>query len=131
MAANIRASEVEVWRLDGDGGSLIRVAPATDGEPLVEALDNSPARRHVIVTGEAGQIRVNDPDVDQTELDRLRDRGFRSLLLMPLVVDGTTRGLLACYASRGRSWGRGTVERARATSESMSRALLSASRLEA
>jgi len=64
-----------------------------------------------------------DPEVDQSEVRDLVARGYRGLLLLPLAHDGTTTGLLACYARFGRPWSRGPVARARATAEARAQTL--------
>lgn len=118
VAASLVADEVEVWALDAGARQLVRVAPDS-GDRETMSLGDRAARLHVLTTGEAGQIQFHDPEVDELERRELQERGFRSLLLIPLRDGDTTAGLLACYGRVARSWGRGAVARARATIESM------------
>jgi diguanylate cyclase (GGDEF)-like protein len=126
LAAGLGADEVEVWRVDAERENLIRVAPASGAAVASRALADWPARRHVITACEAGQLMKRDPEVDQSEVAEFVALGYRGLLLMPLAHEGTTIGLLACYATFGRPWSRGTVARARATAESLSQTLTAA-----
>jgi excisionase family DNA binding protein len=63
-----------------------------DGSPY--RLRDFPLTRRVLIDRITAVVNVDDPDADPAEVAELRREGDRSLLMMPLVVQGRTMGLL-------------------------------------
>jgi GAF domain-containing protein len=56
-----------------------------------------PVTADVLATGTSRALSLDDADVDEAEASVLREVGFGSLILAPLVVDGETWGLVEVY----------------------------------
>jgi diguanylate cyclase (GGDEF)-like protein len=78
------------WTLDSSGAYLLDDYPVT-----VEALES----------GEPRTASLADETVDEGEAFALRNVGMRSVLILPLVVDGRPWGLAEVYDARDRTFG--------------------------
>lgn len=56
----------------------------------------------MLATGEARSLTLADPHVDEAEAQLLRQLGFASLLMYPLVLDGERWGLVELYRREPR-----------------------------
>jgi diguanylate cyclase (GGDEF)-like protein len=65
-------------------------------------LTDYPNTAHALAQGQTYTCRVDDPDVDSAEAALLRERGFASLLLTPLVSAGRALGIIELFDTRPR-----------------------------
>ena len=84
---------------DAEAQSLITVAEYDHaGRRLPDAspykLRDFPLTRSVLLDQTTAVVNVDDPDADPTEVAELRREGDRSLLMVPLIVQGDTIGLV-------------------------------------
>jgi len=84
---------------DAEGQGLITLAEYDDaGRRLPDAspykLKDFPLTRSVLQEQVTAVVNVDDPDADPAEVAELRREGDRSLLMVPLIVQGDTIGLL-------------------------------------
>ena len=87
-------------------------------------LEDYPASRHSLETGELVACRVDDPGADPAEVRLLREIGFGSLLLVPVLEDdGTPVALMEIYARDARQWTQPELEAAVATAGAVRLAL--------
>jgi GAF domain-containing protein len=105
--------------LDGE-----RLLPL-DGEPLVEptgglpaaaspyVLADFPTARLVLAERTISQVFAGTVRADAAEKRLLDATGCRSMLLLPLVSGGRAVGLLECFHTEERPWGRGQLRVAR------------------
>jgi EAL domain-containing protein (putative c-di-GMP-specific phosphodiesterase class I) len=83
----------------------------SDGERF--DLADYPETARVVATGEAHQVLASDPASDPAELRVLEAGGYRGLLMLPVVGDGRTLGLLELYSRSDRPWTRLQITQAR------------------
>jgi GAF domain-containing protein len=67
----------------------------------------------VIENQEAIQVLVGDPRADQAEVALLLQQGYRSLLMVPVVLRGECLGIVEAMAEEQRPWTRTEINRAR------------------
>lgn len=70
----------------------------------VYRLDDYPATQRALDTGEPVAVRVDDSTSDQDEVRLLREIGYGSLLIVPVVHDGEQLGVIELYARTCRAW---------------------------
>jgi signal transduction protein with GAF and PtsI domain len=66
----------------------------------------------VVETLEAHQVLVSDPDAEPGEVAILREEGWGSLLMVPIVAAGEAIGLLEVHSREERPWSRSDLHRA-------------------
>ena len=70
-------------------------------------LRDFPLTRKVLLEQTTAVVNADDPDADQAEVAELRRQGDRSLLMVPLIVQGDTLGLLEVVdQNRSRDYSR-------------------------
>ncbi len=62
---------------------------------------------------QAAQVLVGDPEADPQEVELLLALGLRSLLIVPVVSQGETLGIVEAYSEAERPWTRTQINRAR------------------
>lgn len=80
----------------------------------VYPLDDYPATRRVLESGEPMEIHVSNPEDDPAERTLLAERGQQSLLMLPLVTGGETIGLMEIVDTEDRPFAAEDVEFCRA-----------------
>ena len=65
-------------------------------------LTDYPTTAAVLLTGKPCSVSANDPDADPTELFVLREMDMQAVLLVPIVVEGQSWGLIEVYDTRPR-----------------------------
>jgi diguanylate cyclase (GGDEF)-like protein len=75
-------------------------------------LADYPETRRVVETLEAHQVLVSDPDAEPGEVAILREEGWGSLLMVPIVAAGEAIGLLEVHSREERPWSRSDLHRA-------------------
>ena len=104
------AAEVSFWDRDRNGVVALldhlsdqSVRVARDGGTLY-SLEDYPVARRVLQLQQPAQVQVSQPDHDDAQRQLLSARGLRSMLMLPLVSQGETIGLLEVVDERDRSW---------------------------
>jgi GAF domain-containing protein len=126
VPAVLRATCRELVELVGaDGCVLSRVI----GELLIEVAEYArsgnqlslghgylipdyPLTQDVIELREARTVSLADPDADASEAALLRELGFETLLMLPLVSKGECWGLVELYGKGGDGFGEEHIRRA-------------------
>ena len=96
--------------LDADGQSVKAVAYYRFGHDdwkladQTYALTDYPNTAAPLADGQTYTCRVDDPDGDLAEAALLRERGFSSLLLTPLVSRGRSIGIIELFDTRPRTF---------------------------
>ena len=72
-----------------------------------------PLTGRVLREQEAAQVLVGDPEADPQEVELLLALGIRSLLIVPVVSQGKTMGIVEAYSEVERPWTRTQINRAR------------------
>jgi len=103
-------AEELITRLDADACAISRVI----GDVLIMVAEKVPPNRsllhgqgylvseypqtgEVLATGVPRALTLDDHDVDDSEASVLREQGFASLVMTPLLVGGETWGLVEVY----------------------------------
>ena len=76
-------------------------------------LTEYPATRHVLETRCSLQILVNDEYADPDEVALLRETGYASMLMVPIVFRNRSLGIIEAYTRTERPWTRSEITRAR------------------
>jgi GAF domain-containing protein len=76
-------------------------------------VDEYPLTARVLREQEAAQVLVGDPEADPQEVELLLALGMRSLLIVPVVSQGETLGIVEAYSESERPWTRTQINRAR------------------
>jgi diguanylate cyclase (GGDEF)-like protein len=77
------------------------------------SVEQYPDTGKVIENQEAIQVLVGDPRADQAEVALLLQQGYRSLLMVPVVLRGECLGIVEAMAEEQRPWTRTEINRAR------------------
>ncbi|HEY7151837.1 MAG TPA: EAL domain-containing protein [Solirubrobacterales bacterium] len=72
-----------------------------------------PLTGRVLREQQAAQVLVGDPEADPQEVELLLSLGLRSLLIVPVVAQGETLGIVEAYSEAERPWTRTQINRAR------------------
>jgi GAF domain-containing protein len=115
MASELDADACAISRVLGD--VLILVAECVhDGSTLQLGqgylVPDFPTTAAVLATGEPCAFTVDDPGVDPAEAMILRDLGYASLVMAPLLMSGGTWGLVEVYRRDVRPFTDDDVRRA-------------------
>ena len=106
-----------VWsRLVGDGLGQRLLTWATDDEHEIGSsfsVAAFPETARVLRTGEAAQVTVGDPSSDPAETALLRELGFTTMLMLPLLARGKPIGLLEAFSDDDRPFSRQRIGIAR------------------
>ncbi len=77
------------------------------------AVSEYPLTARVLREQEAAQVLVGDPEADPREVELLLSLGMRSLLIVPVVSQGETLGIVEAFSELERPWTRTQINRAR------------------
>ena len=114
-----------VERVDADACAISRVI----GDVLIMIAETVPPNRtllhgqgylvpdypqtaEVLATGTPRALTLDDPDVDEAEAEVLREQGFASLAMLPLLVNGERWGLVEVYRIEPRAFTTAEVDAA-------------------
>jgi GAF domain-containing protein len=75
-------------------------------------ISDYPATRDVLEERRAMTVAVGDPEADVHEVALLRELGFDSLLMLPMVCGGDIWGLVEVYDNRGQAFAAADVDTA-------------------
>jgi EAL domain-containing protein (putative c-di-GMP-specific phosphodiesterase class I) len=113
IAEELHADEVVLSALDGDELVTIGRAGPHDRPEERYSIDAYPATLTVLARREVVQLLASDPAADPREVALLRELGFTSLLMLPVMCSGRVIGLLEVYARHERPWTRFEIRRGR------------------
>jgi diguanylate cyclase (GGDEF)-like protein len=116
IAAELAADEAE-YSYWSQAGGYVETAETVYG-PGVHGrfhLSDYPATARVLEGQEALQILIGDPKSDPAEVKLLLEsEGYRACLMLPVVSQGETLGLLEAWRREERPWSRAEISRGRA-----------------
>lgn len=101
--AGLQADHLDVALLDGDDLVQVEDSGWTSLQSRYVVADY-PATAAVLRGGPPLSVRTDDPDADPAEVRLLRELGFGSLLVLPLVDDGTPTGVIEVYSRAQRTF---------------------------
>jgi diguanylate cyclase (GGDEF)-like protein/PAS domain S-box-containing protein len=113
IRALLAVEEVTLSLITPDGSRVETVVSHDEETDPYFSLDDYPATAAVIETGEAAQVLVSDPSADPAEVRLLRELGYQSLLMVPLVAGAQSIGVLEASAGEDRPWSRSQIHSAR------------------
>ncbi len=120
--AALQADDVIVSLLDG--ADLVQVdRPAWNTYAQRYRLQDYPATGDCMARASVLAVRTDDPDADPAEVRILKEAGYRSVLILPLMRDGTACGLLEVFSRAHRSWSDREVRVSRYLADEVSDAL--------
>lgn len=130
MGEVLGAERAMLWRCPKPGGTgagaLSWTREGLAPRPMSVSPDDLPFVRSKVMGGEPLRLRSVDelpPEASADRLSLVRD-GIRSLVAVPLEVDGTAAGVTACMSGRReRAWPDDVVERLRTIGEIFAGAL--------
>jgi diguanylate cyclase (GGDEF)-like protein len=114
IAAELHADKVSLSQWHADIGFVETLAES--GEQAKEeffSVEGYPATGRVIHEQQATQVLTGDPAADPAEVKLLLSHGYRSLLMVPVILRGETRGLVEAMSVEDRPWTRTEMNRAR------------------
>jgi GAF domain-containing protein len=120
MAGELHAEKITLSRWHGDKQLLETLAES--GEQAQDEffpIDDYPATALVIDQQAATQVLVGDPAADRSEVQFLLSQGYRSLLMVPIVLGGETLGIVEAMSEEERPWTRAEINRARIISHQL------------
>ena len=115
LVADLDADACAVSRVIGD--VLILVAECVPSGATLQLgqgylVPDFPQTAEVLATGIPRALTVDDADVDDGEARILRELGYRSLLMLPLELNGSTWGLIEVYRTETRPFSEDEIRRA-------------------
>jgi hypothetical protein len=101
-------------RVQEDGDSVVLLSEHERSEVGMQwRLSDYPATRHLIATGQPGQVVAGDPLGDPAELEELERMGLGAMLIVPTPLGALEPALVEIYRGRPQAFSRAEVERAR------------------
>jgi diguanylate cyclase (GGDEF)-like protein len=127
LAVAIGADECAISRWDRATDRVVTVGyyPAQEPADLDTTFDLAgfPATRRVLEDQVAMSVDIDDPAADPAEVRYMRDEGYRSLLMLPLVAKAEAIGLVELYAVRDVRLDPGSLELVRTMANEAAMAL--------
>jgi diguanylate cyclase (GGDEF)-like protein len=114
MAGELHADKIALSRWHPERQALQTLAESGDqAQDEFFSVDDYPATARVLEEQEATQVMVGDPEADTSEVRFLLSQGYRSLLMVPIVLGGESLGIVEAYSEENRPWARTEINRAR------------------
>jgi diguanylate cyclase (GGDEF)-like protein len=118
------AGRLAAWLLDADDVGVMKIRPDRETVDLVSQhdveavgetwrLSEFPATKHLIDTGQVGQVVAGDPHGDPAELDELDRMGMGAMLIIPAPLGSAGGALVEIYRVRPQAFSRAEIDRAR------------------
>jgi hypothetical protein len=120
IAGELHADKVTLSQLHPELGAVETLAES--GEQSLDELfsvADYPATGVVLERQEATQVLVGDPDSDNAEVELLLAQGYRSLLMVPVIIRGESVGLVEAMSEEERPWTRREINRSRIISNQL------------
>ena len=118
------AGRLAAWLLDADDVGVMKIRP--DGETVDIVSDHDveevgetwrlsefPATKHLIDTGQVGQVVAGDRHGDPAELAELDRMGMGAMLIIPAPLGSTGGAIVEIYRVRPQAFSRAEIDRAR------------------
>jgi diguanylate cyclase (GGDEF)-like protein len=114
IAGELHADKVMLSRWVPELGAVETLAE-TGGvsDQTIFELKEYPVTAEVLEQQTAVQVITSDPRADSAESELLLSTGFRSLIMVPVVVHGESIGIVEAMTEEERSWTRTEINRAR------------------
>jgi diguanylate cyclase (GGDEF)-like protein len=120
MAGELHADKVALSRWNPDREALQTLGESGDqAQDEYFPVEDYPATAKVLIEQEATQVIVGDPDADRSEVEFLLSQGYRSLLMVPIVLGGESLGIVEAMSEEERPWTRTEINRARIISHQL------------
>ena len=114
MAGELHADKIALSRWHPERRILQTLAESGDqAQDEFFSVDDYPATARVLEEQEATQVMVGDPEADSSEVGFLLSQGYRSLLMVPIVLGGESLGIVEATSEEDRPWTRTEINRAR------------------
>ena len=114
MAGELHADKVALSRWHPERQALQTLAESGDqAQDEFFSVGDYPATGRVLEEQEAIQVMAGDPEADSSEVELLLSQGYRSLLMVPIVVGGESLGIVEAMSEQERPWTRTEINRAR------------------
>jgi diguanylate cyclase (GGDEF)-like protein len=108
------ADDVTIARVLADGDTAIQLSEdAVDGAGTRWRLQDFPATRVLVQSGQVGQIVAGDPAGDPAELAELERLGRGAVLIVPAPLGASGSALIEVFRTQPRAFTRAEIERAR------------------
>jgi diguanylate cyclase (GGDEF)-like protein len=118
------AGRLAAWLLDADDVGVMRIRADDETVDLVSQHDISavgetwllsefPATRHLIETGQVGQVVAGDVHGDPEELAELERMGMGAMLIIPAPLGAAGGAIVEIYRVRPQAFSRAEIDRAR------------------
>ena len=123
-AALLRADDIALLRVDRALGRLVLLTDHSDyGRDDWWALSDYPATEHVLTHRMPGQVVAGDSAVDPAELQALKEAGYETMLMLPVICSGRELAVLEVYRSLPQAFTGAEVDRARVVAQQFGAAL--------
>ena len=118
------AGQLAAWLLDADDVGVMKIRPDGETVDLVSQhdiqevgetwrLSEFPATKHLIDTGQVGQVVAGDAQGDAAELAELDRMGMGAMLIIPAPLDSAGGAIVEIYRVRPQAFSRAEIDRAR------------------
>jgi diguanylate cyclase (GGDEF)-like protein len=113
-AGLLGADEVALMRVNEDGALVELLSANPNFAPgSTWPLSEFPATKHLLATGQPGQVVEGDELGDPAELEELRSLGMGAMLMVPMPLGRDRMALVEIYRRRPQAFSRAEIERAR------------------
>ena len=114
IAGELHADQVVLSQWHPDVGAVETLAES-GGQASAElfSVTDFPATAAVLERQEAAQVMSGDPRSDRAEVELLLAQGYRSLLIVPVIIRGECLGMVEAMSEEERPWTRTEINRAR------------------
>ena len=120
MAGELHADKIALSRWHPDREVLQTLAESGDqAQDDYFPVEDYPATAKVLMEQEATQVIIGDPEADRAEVEFLLSQGYRSLLMVPIVLGGESLGIVEAMSEEERPWTRTEINRARIISHQL------------
>jgi EAL domain-containing protein (putative c-di-GMP-specific phosphodiesterase class I) len=113
-AGELHADKVALSQFHPDMG-LVETLAESGEQPEEEyfSVDEYPTTGRVLERQESAQIMVGDPRSDRHEVELMFSLGYRTMLMVPVVLRGESVGIVEAMCHEERPWTRTEMNRAR------------------
>ncbi|MEK6327069.1 MAG: EAL domain-containing protein [Actinomycetota bacterium] len=124
IAAELNADMVSLSHWHPEEGVVETLAETGGAGDEHFSLDEFPLTSRVLHDQVAVQVLVGDPEADRREVELLLSLGQRSLLIVPVVSQGHSLGIVEAYSRLERPWTRTEINHARIISNQFGSVIL-------
>jgi diguanylate cyclase (GGDEF)-like protein len=124
IAAELNADMVSLSQWHPERGVVETLAESGGTGAESFSVDEYPLTARVLRDQQAVQVLVGDPEADRREVELLLSIGHRSLLMVPVISQGETLGIVEAYSRIERPWTRTQINHARIISNQFGSVIL-------